>query len=124
MFRSKMTKPCLIAASLTAALAGPMVAWSIGQMGHGIAPDVEQACHNAAKRKAPQGYRNVATFEYDEEGTKVGIVRGSLEASYTSGKWTQVEWTCRISLDSRRVVHFQVHPSTGGHRLKAAASRF
>lgn len=124
MHRSKIMKSGLFAGCLALILGGPVVAWNMGQMDPSIDPGVERACHDAVKSRAPGGYRSIMTFEYDEEGTMLGLVRGSLEASYAPSKWTQVAWTCRINLEDQQVIRLQVQPTTGGQRLKAAASAF
>lgn len=89
-----------------------------------IDPDVEQACHDEIKQGAPLGHRSIMTHSYDEVSSNLGIAEGSLEAQYVQGKWTQVAWTCRVNPTNQDIARVELTATTGGQKLKAAASAF
>ncbi len=124
MLKSDLAKSCVITATFAVFLAGMAITWYAGSLKILIDPAVEKACYNEVKKRAPLGHRTIMTFGYREESSRLGIADGSLEAQFAPNKWTQVAWTCRINPSSKEVARVEMAPTTGGQRMKAAASAF
>lgn len=124
MLKSNLAKFCLVTGVLFFLLGGLTIAWNAGKPDAIIDPFVQTACYNEVKQRAPLGYRAIMTFNYREESSRLGIADGSLEAQITPDKWTSVAWTCRINPITKEVARVEMAPTTGGQRMKAAASGF
>lgn len=124
MVKSDLMKFGLVSGAIMSMLGGLAIVWNIGHAGVTIDPLVEKACYDEVKHRAPLGHRAIMTYDYREEGSKLGIASGGLEAQYAPNKWTQVAWTCRINPTNREIARIELVATTGGQRMKAAASSF
>ena len=120
--KSELMKVGLIGGALAVGLVG-LVALR-GPPQPIIDPRVEEACFKEVRNRAPHGSRTIMTFSYREEGKRLGVAQGSLEAKYNKDQWTQVGWTCRINPTNREIARVELSATSGGQRIRAAATRF
>lgn len=124
MPKSDLKQVMLVSAGLMIMLSGLVILGQNGIAEASIDPAVEKACYDEVKQRAPLGYRSIITYGYQEEGSRLGIVIGGLEAQYAPDQWTQVEWTCRVDPTSHDVARIELSATNGKGRMKAAASAF
>jgi len=121
---SEFLKISIICTVFAFMLAGMALFWNQGTVEAAIDPLVEKACFDAVGERAPLGHRALIIFDYQEESANLGIASGGAEAQYAPDQWTQVLWTCRVNPSNRKVARIAFEPTTGGHRLRSAATAF
>lgn len=124
MHRSDLKQFVLVSIGLTIMLGGLVILGQSGTAKAPIDPAVEQACYDEVKQRAPLGYRTIITYNYREEGSRLGIMIGGIEAQYAPQQWTQVDWICRIDPTDYSVARIELSATNGKGRMKAAASAF
>lgn len=107
---------CLITV-ISAAVAG-----HDGRQGLRIDRESELACHRAVKERTPHGQRDLRTLSYEEVGTTVGQAFGALKSEFEPGRWSVINWTCRLNADTGRVVNIEFSWPHGGSRLSRIAA--
>lgn len=124
MHKSDMKKLALISAGLASMLIGLAVIGQSNIAEASIDPAVEKACYDEVKLRSPHGHRALITYAYREESSQLGIVFGGHDAQYQPGKWTQVNWSCRVNPENKKVARIELSATNGTGRMKAAATAF
>lgn len=122
--KNDLEKLGMISFGLLFILCGMVVLGQGNALRAALDPEVEAACFDEIKKRAPWGYRAIITYGYREESSRFGIVNGGLEAQYGPDQWTQVNWSCHISPKDLEIAHVELSQSTGKGRIKAAATAF
>lgn len=100
------------------------VAWAVGPTNDVMDKHVELACHREIKIRTPLGHRDIQTIVYRQEGSLIGVARGSVRTQASRNNWSEVYWTCRVDHRKGRVLRVEFSRSTGSSRLLAAAAAF
>lgn len=98
------------------------VAGHDGRRGLGIDRESELACHRAVKERTPHGQRDLQTLTYEKVGTTVGLAFGALKSEFRPGRWSAINWTCRLNAETGRVVKVEFSWPHGSSRLARIAA--
>jgi hypothetical protein len=122
-----MTNPSVFKAALAAiavvvtiggAAAAVHAAWDDAELDQ----RAERACHDEVRKRSPLGHRDLKTFSYPLEASKIGLASGSLKSEHRPGRWSAVNWVCRMDAESGRLLRVDFSWPRGGDRLSAIAS--
>ncbi len=85
---------------------------------------IEEICYREVKLRTPLGHRDIETSGYRSEGTRAGVLRGSLKTKASPNQWAKVIWSCRLDRKSGRIYYVEFGRSGSSSRLMAAAAHF
>ncbi|MEZ5931612.1 MAG: hypothetical protein R3F54_06650 [Alphaproteobacteria bacterium] len=111
-----------LAAAIILSLAGMMEAWGPGLETTVLEPRLERACYREIRKRSPLGHRELRTFAYDLVGLKLGVATGGLKSELRPGRWSSVNWECRIHPTSGEIIRVQFSWPQGSTRLGAISA--
>lgn len=120
----KRSKTLAMLPAVAAVIISAGTAAAFGVSGSGVELDrrMERACHREVKNRSPLGHRELRTFAYKLEGENVGLATGGLKSEFRPGRWSPVNWACRMHAESGRILRVEFSWPGGGNRLSAISS--